>query len=216
MFLHTFLLVFIAEMADKTQLMMISFTNRYSIAKVIIGMILGACTITSLSVLAGDFIGDVIPMQIVKIFATIMFLGYGFYTLIHNEKSIDSKPSRHKYPLLAIAFSFLIAELGDKTQLASVALAADHMQDHMAIFLGASLGLILANVVGIFAGKFIFKKLSEDLVKIISALIFIFFGSISFFKLIEGSFFIYSIYSVVIMILASLLYNHFKKPAINS
>ena len=63
MFLHTFFFVFFAEMADKTQFMMMALTNRYTFRQVIGGMILGILLISGFSVLAGNLIGDVIPIK---------------------------------------------------------------------------------------------------------------------------------------------------------
>ena len=69
MILHTFLLIFMAEMADKTQLMIMALTNKYKMREVIIGMISGVFMISALSVLAGDLIGTLIPMEMVKLSA---------------------------------------------------------------------------------------------------------------------------------------------------
>ena len=74
MLFHTFLFVFLAEMADKTQLMIMALTNRYSVKTVIAGMILGVFAISGVSVLAGDLIGDLIPMRLIKLAASAMFL----------------------------------------------------------------------------------------------------------------------------------------------
>lgn len=214
MFLHTFLLVFIAEMADKTQLMIMALTNRYRVKTVVIGMFLGVLIISALSVLAGDLIGDFIPMKMVKIIAALMFIFFGLTNLKvgHDEEHKHKKTMR--FPIVSIAFTFLIAELGDKTQLATVALAADHMGEHIPIFLGASLGLILANILGIFAGKFIFSKFSEDSVKIASSFFFFLFGSITLFEVIPGSELIILIYSTLLIGMAYIIYMKSRKQKI--
>ena len=81
MLFHTFLFVFLAEMADKTQLMIMALTNRYSVKTVIAGMILGVFAISGVSVLAGDLIGDLIPMRLIKLAASAMFLFFGLMNL---------------------------------------------------------------------------------------------------------------------------------------
>lgn len=68
-------------MADKTQLMMMALTNRYRMKSVILGMMLGVIIISAFSTLAGDLIGDMIPMQLIKLAAAAMFLGFGFFNL---------------------------------------------------------------------------------------------------------------------------------------
>lgn len=210
MFLHTLLFVFLAEMADKTQLMMMALTNRYRISTVVIGMITGVLLISGISTMAGDLIGDIIPMFYVKLIAAIMFLGFGFF----NLKTSDEEEGRNvsfKFPIISIAFTFLLAELGDKTQLATVALAADHMGDHMAIFLGASSGLILANLFGIFAGKFLFAHVKEDTMKILSSFFFFLFGSITLYEAIPGTPIIFIIHSIIIIFIAYLIFTQSRK-----
>ena len=126
MLFHTFILVFLAEMADKTQLMMMALCNRYKTRNVVIGMGLGIFMISALSVCAGDLIGDYIPIKVVKMAAAMMFLGFGLWNL-RDGKEEEGKDVSVRFPVLSIAFTFMLAELGDKTQLATVALAADHM-----------------------------------------------------------------------------------------
>lgn len=210
MILHTFLLIFLAEMADKTQLMMMALTNKYRMRSVVIGMVLGVITISGLSVLAGDLIGDMIPMYMVKLCAALMFLVFGLVNLFPGKEEGGTTINLH-FPVCSIALTFLLAELGDKTQLATVAVAADHMQDHFPIFIGASLGLIFANLVGIFAGKLIFSHMSEDIVKVVSSFIFFVFGSINVFEVLPGNLPIICIYSVVLILIAYFCYEKSRR-----
>lgn len=211
MLFHTFLFVFLAETADKTQLMIMALTNRYSVKTVIAGMILGVFAISGVSVLAGDLIGDLIPMRLIKLAASAMFL---FFGLMNLRCSTEEEAGHHvalKIPVVSIAFTFVIAELGDKTQLATVALAADHMREHFPIFLGASLGLIMANILGIFAGKLIFSHLREDTVKVGSSFIFFLFGSLTLFEAVPGNNLIFIGYSTVLMVCAYAIYTFSRR-----
>lgn len=210
MMMHTFLLIFLAEMADKTQLMMMALTNKYNVRSVISGMIVGILIISGLSVLAGDLIGDLIPMWVVELCAAIMFLWFGLSNLRVSDEE-GGKDLNFHFPILSIAFTFIVAELGDKTQLATVAMAADHMGEHIPIFLGASLGLIMANLFGVFAGKLIFQHFSEDSVKVVSSFIFFLFGSINLFELIPANLPIICIYSIVLMIAAYLCFQRSRR-----
>ena len=72
MILHTFILVLLAEMADKTQLMMMALTNRYKTRSVVWGMIFGVAIISAFSVLAGNLIGNLIPMDWIKLCAAVL------------------------------------------------------------------------------------------------------------------------------------------------
>lgn len=211
MLFHTFLLVFIAEMADKTQFMIMALTNRFRLKTIIAGMVSGIFLIVGLSVLVGDIIGDYVPIHVIKIVGGIMFLLFGIWNLRKTEQEDKHRKIGFRFPILSIALSFLIAELGDKTQLATVALAADHMQEHLAIFIGSSLGLIGANLVGIFAGRFIFSKLSEDHVKLVSSFCFFFFGSTTLFEVIQGSVLLYTCYSIFIIGIAYVVYTNSRR-----
>ncbi len=214
MLLHTFLLVFLAEMADKTQLMMMALTNKYKTRSVVLGMTLGVIIISALSVLAGDLIGDFIPMSLVKACSASLFLIFGMINLFPQTKEHGAGFDL-RIPTLSIALTFLLAELGDKTQLATVAIAADHMDAHLPIFLGAALGLIMANLLGILAGKLILSKCNEEAVKIISSFIFLLFGSINLFELIPFHTVIVWIYSTVLILIAYACYeiSHHKRSS---
>jgi len=210
MILHTFLFIFLAEMADKTQLMMMALTNKYKLRSVIAGMILGVVTISALSVLAGDLIGDFIPMVFVKLCAACVFLIFGMINLLPSKEEGKS-PIDLPVPVLSVALTFLLAELGDKTQLATVAFAADHMEHHFPIFLGASLGLIAANLIGIFAGKLIFAHFHEDSVKVVSSFIFFVFGSINVFEILPFHYGLIWIYSILLITVAYFCYVKSRK-----
>lgn len=214
MLFHTFILVFFAEMADKTQLMMMALCNRYKTRNVVIGMGLGICMISALSVCAGDLIGDYIPIAVVKIGAAMMFLGFGLWNLRESKEEEGKNVSMH-FPIISIAFTFMLAELGDKTQLATVALAADHMDAHLMVFLGGSLGLFLANLIGIFAGKLIFSHVSENTVKVGSSYFFFLFGSITLFEAITVTLPIIIIYSILLISIAYFVYVHARKTSLS-
>lgn len=210
MLIHTFLLIFLAEMADKTQLMVMALTNKYSLRMVISGMVLGVILISGISVLAGDVIGDLIPMWLIEGCAALMFLFFGLSNLRPTSEESGASVNFH-FPILSIAFTFILAELGDKTQLATVAMAADHMEAHIPIFIGAALGLIMANLFGVFAGKLIFQHFSEDSVKVVSSFIFFLFGSINLFELIPANLFIICVYSCTLMISAYICFHRSRR-----
>lgn len=211
MLFHTFLLVFVAEMADKTQFMIIALTHRFPIKTILLGMVSGIVVIVGLSVLAGDLIGNFVPISTVKLCGGIMFILFGIWNLKKTKEDTKQHNTMSRLPIISIAFSFILAELGDKTQLATVAMAADHMGEHLPIFIGATLGLVMANLIGIFAGKLIFTKLSEDHVKLLSSFFFFFFGSTTLFEAIPGSTMIYVTYSIVLMLVAFLMYSLSRK-----
>lgn len=211
MLLQTLLFIFLAEIADKTQLMMIALTNRYRIKTVVCGMILGVLLISGFSVLAGNIIGEYIPMDLIKCIAGILFLLFGFLNLRYSDKKEKGTPCPIPFPIVSISFTFMLAELGDKTQLASVALAADHMNDHIAIFIGASLGLILANMLGMFAGKLVFAHIKEDSVKVVASFFFFLFGSITLFEALPVPPLFLIVYSCIVILCAYSIFTTSRK-----
>lgn len=204
MILHSFLLVLLAEMADKTQLMMIALTGRYPTRTVVSGMMIGVLIISACSVLAGHLIGDVIPMTWIQCCAAVMFLGFGMANLL-PAKEEEKTSVNFSLPILSVALTFLFAELGDKTQLTTVALAADHLNG-WAVFLGASGGLIAANLIGILAGKILLAHLNENIIKISASFIFFLFGSLRIFTVFPVKPLFIWIYSAVLIILAYYVY----------
>ncbi len=205
MILHTFILVLLAEMADKTQLMMMALTNRYKTRSVVWGMIFGVTIISAFSVLAGNLIGNLIPMDWIKLCAAVLFLIFGMVNLFPAKE--ENGTSLHlSMPIVSVALTFLVAELGVKTQLATVAMAADHSDELLSVFLGASGGLIGANLIGILAGKLILSRLNENIVKIFSSFIFFLFGSLRIFEVFPATPLILWLYSAVLIVIAYFCY----------
>lgn len=214
MFIHTFLFVFLAEMADKTQLMIMALANKYRMKTIILGMIIGVVIISGFSVICGDFIGSLIPIWAVKLCGAFLFIFFGFHTLLKKDDSSNHHSKQYRFPILSIAFTFLLAELGDKTQLATVALAADHTTLQLQVFLGSALGLIMANIVGIFAGKFIFSHISDSTIRIGSAFIFLFFGSINIFEVFPYHPITIFGYSCILILSAYMLYQRTHRTSL--
>ena len=92
-----------------------------------------------------------------------------------------------------------------------MAFAADHMEHHLAVFLGASLGLIAANLIGIFAGKLLLSHINEDVVKVVSSFIFFGFGSLNIFEVFGADTLIIWIYSTVLISLAYIYYTRSRR-----
>lgn len=205
MLLHTFILVLLAEMADKTQLMMMALTNRYKTRSVVMGMMLGVILISAFSVLAGNVIGNLIPMDAIKLCAAVLFLVFGMINLF-PAKAENETTCNLSMPILSIAFTFLLAELGDKTQLATVAMAADHSEALLAVFLGAAAGLIVANLIGILVGKLILARLNENVVKIFASFIFFLFGSLRIFEVFPTTSLMVWLYSAILITIAYFCY----------
>lgn len=180
-FIASLLFVFLAEMADKTQLLVIAFASRYSAAKVLIAVFLATLLNLSLAVAAGHFLTVLIPMHIISFIAGLSFIIFGLWTLRGDKAEKDSVKKSRLGPIFTVATAFFIAEMGDKTQLATISLAIQY-QSMVNVLLGATLGMLIADAIGILAGLVLRKHLPERKIKFISASIFIFFGFFSVYK----------------------------------
>jgi len=178
-FLTSFGIVAIAEMGDKTQLTAMCFVSRYRATKVLTGVFLATLVNNTLAVATGFFLSEFLAKysSYIQIAAALAFIGFGLWTLNGEEgsdESANTKPTRYG-PVLTVAFTFFIAEMGDKTQLSVIALAAKFPSPY-SVLLGAIAGMLAANVIGIAFGFFIHKKIPSNVFKWISAMIFIIVG----------------------------------------
>ena len=127
--LLSFAVIFVAELGDKSQLMAMTFALRYKWYVVIGGITVATTVVHLVSVAVGHFLGVSIPTEAISIVGGLAFVVFGLWTLRGDSLSDDegAKASRvTKSAFLAIASAFFLAELGDKTMLATVTLAADN------------------------------------------------------------------------------------------
>ncbi len=176
-FFQSFFLIALAEMGDKTQLVALSFATKYKPAKVLLGIFIGTLVVHLFSVIIGEKVSAYIPAYYLKIIIGLSFVGFGIWTL--RGDTCDEK-ERNRYKLgqtLTVAVAFFLAELGDKTQLATVSLAAQY-HAFWGVWLGSTFGMVLADGIAIIVGVLAGKKLPERLIQYVSAGIFITFGII--------------------------------------
>ena len=175
-FLASFLVVFLAELGDKTQFIVMAFTAKYRWQSVFAGMTLGILVVHSLAVAVGSLAGQLIPVHLMTIIASCLFIGFGVWTLRGDDEEEEENvhPSRFG-PLLTVAMTFIVGEMGDKTQFAAMTMAAQYDSWPM-VLLGAVVGMVLADSFGILAGGFLHRKLPARKMRYLSAGIFLFFG----------------------------------------
>ena len=128
-FWASFLVVFLAELGDKTQLIVMAFAVKYNWKSVFLGMTLGIFVVHSLAVAIGSLAGELIPVHLMTIIASCLFIGFGVWTLRGDDEGEDedeaTKSSRFG-PLLTVAMTFIIGEMGDKTQFAAMTMATQY------------------------------------------------------------------------------------------
>ncbi|WP_206491239.1 TMEM165/GDT1 family protein [Rhodococcus sp. KRD162] len=181
--LLSFAVIFVAELGDKSQLMAMTFALRYK-WYVVIGGITAATTVVHLvSVAVGHFLGVSIPTELISIVGGIAFVIFGLWTLRGDSLSEDegAKASRvTRSAFLAIASAFFLAELGDKTMLATVTLAADN--DWVGVWIGSTVGMVAADALAIVVGAVLGKHLPERVIQFGAAILFFVFGAVLFFE----------------------------------
>jgi putative Ca2+/H+ antiporter (TMEM165/GDT1 family) len=171
--------VILAEMGDKTQLLAIAFAAKYKPSKVLIGVFAATILNHALAVAAGSLIARVEPIQAwIQCAASLSFIVFGLWTLRGDRLSGEENRRTRFGPVVTVAVGFFIAEMGDKTQLATIALAAKFPDIPGWILLGTTTGMLIADAVGITIGVILSRKIPERKVKLVSAGIFILFGFI--------------------------------------
>lgn len=180
----TFAIVALAELGDKTQIAVISLSAKHRSRSVFIGALLAFALIDGISALIGGAIAPFIPAFWIGLAAGVSFLIFGAYTLISKEDTMV-KIKEHTTAVTTAFFLIAVMELGDKTQLAVIALSAEY-DAPILVFVGVMLAFILLTAVGAACGKLICRYVSARYVKIGSSLIFLLFGALFLFEAFSG------------------------------
>jgi putative Ca2+/H+ antiporter (TMEM165/GDT1 family) len=131
------------------------------------------------SVAIGYFLGAALPTHAIGLAAAIAFLAFGLWTLRGDSLSNDeqNKAARTSAPaFFAVMSAFLLAELGDKTMLATVTLAAD--KDWLGVWIGSTIGMVLADALAIAVGALAGKHLPERVIALVAGALFLIFGGV--------------------------------------
>jgi putative Ca2+/H+ antiporter (TMEM165/GDT1 family) len=174
--------VVLAEMGDKTQLLAMALACRFRWQTVMLGVFAATLCNHFLAVVAGTYLTKLIPFFYVQIAASASFILFGFWTL--RGDTLEGEDKRFNFsPFWTVAVAFFLAEMGDKTQLATVALAAEY-QSIFSVWVGTTMGMLIADAIGIGVGIVLGKKIPERAIKWTAALIFIFFGLSGLYELL--------------------------------
>ncbi|BBY29004.1 TMEM165/GDT1 family protein [Mycolicibacterium sediminis] len=183
--LLSFGVIFIAELGDKSQLMAMMFALRYRWWVVLGAITVATTAVHVLSVAIGHFVGAALPTGLLGIIAGLMFVFFGLWTLRGDSLTDEerTRAQRASAPAFFVVTSaFMLAELGDKTMLATITLAADN--DWVGVWIGSTLGMVAADGLAILVGAVLGKRLPERTIQIGAAALFIAFGVA---MLVEGS-----------------------------
>ncbi len=173
-FIASLSLVFLAEMGDKTQLLAMAFATRFRAGTVLLGVFAATTANHFLAVLAGNYASQLIPLVYIQVATAVSFILFGIWTL--RGDTLQGEDQRFKFsPFWTVTIAFFLAEMGDKTQLATVALAAKY-REIIPVWLGTVTGMIISDAIGIGIGIVLGKRLPQKALKWIAASIFILFG----------------------------------------
>ena len=165
--------VFVAEMGDKTQFMTLSFSTRYRARTVMAGVFVATLLISLISALLGEALGSALPLFWINLLAGLLFIGFGLWTLRNNEEDSGKSVTKDYFgPFMTVAATFFLAELGDRTMLATVMIASRE-RNFFAVWVGSTMGLVLANALAIIVGKMLGRRLPEKALRYGTAFIFI-------------------------------------------
>lgn len=186
-FIKALLLVVVAEMGDKTQLLAMAMASKYKVKQVMIGVLIATILNHALAVAVGNYLSAIIPMSLVKVIAAVSFLVFGLWT-IRGDKLDDEENKKSKFgPIVTVAIAFFIAEMGDKTQLMTITIAAENQQP-LLILMGTTVGMLVADGIGILFGAWMCRHIPEIYIKWVAGVIFMFFGTLTLYNVVPGAF----------------------------
>ena len=206
LFVKVFFTEFIAEMGDKTQLMLIALTSKYKLRDIILGTATAILVLNGLAVLAGGLVSEFIPDWLIKTIAALAFLYFATSTVTGDDDDEEEEggKSKIKFAPLAVFFTFFVAELGDKTQLTAITFGANEgMSVAFIVWIGCSLGLFAADILGMLVGYLLKSKTPDGLLNTLAFVIFSVFGVYTLYqglKLIGASVFPIPVLPILIVI----------------
>ncbi len=172
--------VFVAEMGDKTQLMLVALSAKYRLRDILLGTAVAILVLNAIAVAAGGILHSFLVgnLWIVKILAAAAFLVFSVSTLAGDDDEENAKESKFAFAPLAIFCTFFVAELGDKTQLATITFGATNGLNKTApiVWLASSIGLFAADSIGLLVVKLLDGRTPTKFFSILAFAIFAIFG----------------------------------------
>lgn len=175
----SFVVIFLAELGDKSQLMALAFATRYRALTVLAAVTIATLVVHAGSVLIGTAAALALPTALIQVVAGLSFFGFAIWTLRGDELGANEQGralrSGH-WALLTIGAAFFLAELGDKTMLATITLATT--EEPLGTWLGSTLGMVAADALAIGVGAVMGSRLPERTIKALAATAFVAFGAL--------------------------------------
>jgi len=183
-FLISFGIIFVAELGDKSQLMALAFAARFKALPILIGITAATAVVHLFSVGLGAVVGEALPTDAIAVVAGLAFLGFAAWTVRGDELDEDEEARAAvttRSAVFAAAGAFFLAELGDKTMLATITLATK--EGLFGTWVGSTLGMVAADALAIVVGQQLGTRLPERAIRYGAAAAFLVFGVL---LLVEG------------------------------
>ncbi|SBT66412.1 Putative Ca2+/H+ antiporter, TMEM165/GDT1 family [Micromonospora sediminicola] len=169
----SFGVIFVAELGDKSQLMALTFATRFRPVPVLIGITIATAVVHLASVAIGYGLNAALPTGWISLIAGLAFLGFGAWTLRGDKLTEEEKRKVErstKSAIVAVGVAFFLAELGDKTMLATITLATKY--GWFGTWLGSTLGMVAADALAILVGRMLGRHLPERAIRYGAAVLF--------------------------------------------
>ncbi|WP_018584764.1 TMEM165/GDT1 family protein [Salinispora arenicola] len=169
----SFGVIFVAELGDKSQLMALTFATRLRPLPVLVGITVATAVVHLVSVAVGYGLGAALPTEWIALFAGVAFLGFGAWTLRGDRLTDEERRTADRSgrpAVLLVGVAFFLAELGDKTMLATITLATQY--GWFGTWVGSTLGMVAADALAILVGRLLGRKLPERTVRYGAAVLF--------------------------------------------
>jgi putative Ca2+/H+ antiporter (TMEM165/GDT1 family) len=176
-YLVSALLVALAEMGDRTQLLAIMLASRYrKPVPILAGIFAATIANHALAALAGFYLSSLLSATWFKYLIALSFVAMALWALVPDKEDDEERPTRlHLGVFLTTAVTFFLVEMGDKTQIATAALAARY-HNVLLVAAGTTTGMMLANTPAVFLGHAVTRVLPIKALRIAAALLYLVLG----------------------------------------
>ncbi len=178
-FALSFGVILLAELGDKSQLMALAFASRYRPLTVLVAVTIATLVVHAGSVLLGAAFAGVLPTAAIQVVAGIAFFLFAAWTIRGDTLGEDDQTRAARagrWALVTIGTAFFLAELGDKTMLATITLATT--EEPWGTWLGSTAGMVVADALAIGVGAVLGARLPEHAIKVFAAAAFVMFGAL--------------------------------------
>lgn len=181
--LSAFVLISLTELGDKTMIAVFTLASKHPRWEVFAGAMLALLTLTAIGVAVGEVLFLIVPSWVVSATAGAVFIAFGVLTLLRPEKEEEVRESKRWGGLMAAFGLVALMELGDRSQLSVITLAAESGEALM-VFIGAALGFMWLTALGAYFGQAIGERVPRRYIRLGSGLVFLAFGIVFLIRLL--------------------------------